>query len=127
VVGATNKTNEKASYSNFGKFIDIVAPGGAWDIVSIDKMGNDGYSNTDYYEKFAGTSAATPIVAGAIALARQARPDLNATIIMDLVRITADKIGSEPYSNCGKLGCRNDIYGYGKLNLDRFIEAVEKY
>ena len=126
VIGATNKTNTKASYSNFGKLIDIVAPGGEWDIVSIDRSGTEGRSSTDYAQ-FAGTSAATPIVAGAIALARQARPDLNATVIMDLVRITADKVGSEPYNECGTLGCRNDIYGYGKLNLDKFIEAVENF
>jgi subtilisin family serine protease len=127
VVGATDTNNVRAPYSNYGKLIDIVAPGGNGNLLTVDRTGDAGYTNTAYDAQFAGTSAATPIVAGAIALARQARPDLNATVIMDLVRITADKIGSEPYSDCGALGCRNDTYGYGKLNLDKFVEAVENY
>lgn len=37
-------------------------------ILCTDELGNSGYVNGDYYESFSGTSAATPIVAGHLAL-----------------------------------------------------------
>ena len=51
--------------SNHGPEISIVAPG--IEIVTTDRVGTRGFCNGDYV-RFLGTSAATPIVAGAAAL-----------------------------------------------------------
>lgn len=48
-VGATNKENERTWYSNHGKEVDVVAPGG-YDvgIATIDPVGQKGASSGDY-------------------------------------------------------------------------------
>ncbi|CAE7180136.1 unnamed protein product [Rhizoctonia solani] len=59
-VGAVDKNDAKASFSNYGSILDIQAPG-----VNIVSAGNVG--NTS--RKMSGTSMATPYVAGVLAVA----------------------------------------------------------
>lgn len=120
IVGGIDQQNKKTDFSNYGKSISIVAP--ALAISTPDAVGLEGWSDGDYNNKAYGTSYATPIVGGAVALAREARPDLHASTIIDLLLSTADKIGDVPY-----VDGRNDIYGYGKINVDRFISVVLNY
>ena len=91
-VGATDKENLRTYYSSFGPQLDIMAPGGyELGITTIDPQGSNGASPDEYnrfdqmYEgeenSFVGTSAATPIIAGALALSlerdsSQTREDL---------------------------------------------------
>jgi subtilisin family serine protease len=65
-VGATDKTDTRASFSNFGKCVSIFAPG--TDIISAWYTGNAVYSIGS------GTSDATPEVAGAAVLYLQKYP-----------------------------------------------------
>jgi subtilisin family serine protease len=68
-VGAIDKTELRASYSNYGTCVDIFAPGsdlvGAW----------VGPSNT--YRSSSGTSNAAPIVSGIVATMLQKNPNLT--------------------------------------------------
>lgn len=112
-VGATNKYNQRSWYSNYGKDLDIVAPGGSdkyygLGITTLDPMG---------YYSFKGTSASAPIVSGALALVLEKYPNISRKNLQNLLKTTSDKIGDEEYNIYG----RNDKYGYGKLNLSKLI------
>lgn len=59
-VGATDKTDTMASYSNYGSCVDLFAPGS--DVVSANYANNTGSTT------MSGTSMASPHVAGALAI-----------------------------------------------------------
>lgn len=65
-VGATTSTDARASYSNYGACLDIFAPGSSITSAWID--------SDDDTHTISGTSMATPHVAGAAALYKQANP-----------------------------------------------------
>lgn len=69
-VGALSKnsSNTLASYSNYGKNIDVVAPGSVY-VASKDS--NNSYKSTQ------GTSFASPLIAGALALVKSKNPSLT--------------------------------------------------
>ena len=100
VVGATNKSDEKASYSQSGAGVRIYAPGGQGvgicdqdpDIWSSVRRGKGGCGQSNY-SQFRGTSMATPHVAGVAALVRAANASLTAKQVMDLLLSTADTVG----------------------------------
>ncbi|MEY4610036.1 MAG: hypothetical protein RL246_355 [Bacteroidota bacterium] len=74
-VGATGILDEKASYSNYGSFVDIFAPGSnitsAW-------IGSSTAKNT-----ISGTSMATPHVAGVAALYKSVNPGANTSTVQN--------------------------------------------
>ena len=125
-VGATNRYNNRASYSNYGKNLDILAPGGEYiGITTTDIRADDGYVNGDYdfYDSsnpFAGTSASAPIVTGIIALMLEKNPNLTRVEIENILKESADKIGNMEY-----IDGRNDYYGYGKVNLYKAMQMIK--
>ncbi len=101
--------------SNFGPEVDVAAPG--VHNMTTDISGASGYSNSDYFASFNGTSSATPIVAGAVGLVLSANSELTEEEARDVIRQSADKVGSAAYTNG-----RNDQMGFGRLNV---LAAVE--
>jgi subtilisin family serine protease len=126
-VGATNKYNERTIYSNYGANLDIMAPGGeSLGITTLDPMGSNGGASIDedyllYNDSngFVGTSAATPIVSGVVALMLEKNPNLTRAEIENILKSSADKIGTVGYDADG----RNDYYGYGKINLSSIFSS----
>ncbi len=84
--GATDDTDTRAEFSNFGKCVDLFAPG--VDITSV------GISDPDATETMSGTSMASPHIAGAAALYLHEKPEATpeevATALTTLA--TPDKV-----------------------------------
>lgn len=130
-VAASNEFDEVSCFSNFGSKIDIVAPGGdsTWcggkgrNIVSarssqaIADFAN--YNNNSYYTSIAGTSMASPHVAGAVGLIKSIHPEFSAEDIRNILHMSADKVsamGSDFW---------NYDFGYGRLNLAKAVTITK--
>jgi len=123
-VGATSEKNLRATYSNYGAMIDLLAPGGEQKgIATLDEsgakgiaVGNEDYLLTNALIPFSGTSASAPIMSAAIALLLEKDPTLDRDQVETLLHDTSDKIGTLPYEKGF-----NTYYGYGKLNLRKLL------
>jgi len=108
-VGAVDRNNEQASYSNYGSNLDLVAPGGDFDvdtgILSTWGYYEDGTFYTDEYYEMEGTSMATAYVSGAAALLLE--KDVAPRDIKDRLTSTAVDLGATGKDN---------EYGYGLLD-----------
>ncbi|MHA1256204.1 MAG: S8 family serine peptidase, partial [Promethearchaeota archaeon] len=97
-VAATDQNDLKASFSNYGTWIDIAAPG--VDITST------GLSNTDYRVK-SGTSMACPHVSGLAALIKSEYPGYTSTQIENIIKSNAVDLGTPGF----------DVYfGWGRID-----------
>ncbi|MEZ0482249.1 S8 family serine peptidase [Planococcus sp. SSTMD024] len=101
-VSSTDATDKRSGFSNFGKTIDIAAPGSG--VFSI--FPNKSFGEMD------GTSMSTPIVSGAAALLKANEPKLSNADIAGRLMLTAKDLGAP-----GK----DDYYGHGRLNVDRAL------
>lgn len=101
-VAATNSGDIKSSFSNYGSYIDVCAPGSAIYATYFD----------DTYSAQSGTSMASPITAGAAALVKSAYPNLSGLQLGEQLRINADNI----YSLSGNASYQG-MLGSGRINL----------
>ncbi|WP_281888181.1 S8 family peptidase [Paenibacillus sp. YYML68] len=104
-VAATDPNNSRATFSNYGTYIDVAAPG-----VSIAST----YPHSQY-AALSGTSMATPHVAALAALIRSVNPNLKNTEVMQLMRDTAVDLGP--------VG-RDKYYGFGLIDVGRALQAA---
>ena len=96
-IGAVDSTDKVASFSGRGNAVDVSAPG-----VSI-------YSSVlgSSYATYSGTSMATPMVTGTVALIKSAHPAYTVSQVQDALFKTAKDLG--------KKGKDTD-YGYGRID-----------
>jgi subtilisin family serine protease len=104
VVSATDQNDNKYSWSTYGNFVSLSAPGDVWTT-----------SNGGGYQEWMGTSFSSPLVAGVGALVMAANPSLTQASVQSILQSTAVDLGS-----AGK-----DIYyGYGRVNAAAAVQAA---
>ena len=105
VVGASNSSDTRASFSNYGMPIDVVAPG--TNIYSSTRGGGYGYAS--------GTSMASPIAAGATALIWSAQPTMLPEQMLAVLYGTTVDIGDPG---------EDDVFGHGRIDVAAGVLAA---
>lgn len=90
-VAATDRFGFSESYSNFGASVFISAPAAS---ETTDMSGFGGYDISDYTSTFGGTSAATPVTSGVVALMLEANPELGWRDVKMILALSASQTGS---------------------------------
>lgn len=104
-VSATSSSDSLASWSSYGKFVDISAPGAG--IYTTTRGGG--------YASWNGTSFSSPVAGGVIALMMAANPKLSAAEVEKLLFQTTVDLGSAGF----------DIYhGWGRVNAYAAVQAA---
>ena len=104
-VSATDANDVLASFSNTGNNIDVAAPG--VNIITTARGGG--------YGSGTGTSASAPIVAGVAALAIAANPSLTGVQVQEIIKQSADDLGTPGWDTS---------YGWGRVNAYRAVLAA---
>lgn len=110
--------------SNYGTGLDIVAPGVG--IYTTDNTGSDGFTNSNYFSDFGGTSSAAPHVAGVVALMLSMNNNLTLSQVKHHLFASASKVGGYNYQvGGGDLNYTwNEEMGYGKINASNAVASV---
>lgn len=108
-VGATNFYGQRCSFSNFGSSLDIVAPG--QNIVQQTLTSSSSLTSFSYLS-WAGTSMATPHVAGAAALVWSKNPSFTRDQVKTALLNTARDLGTTGFDN---------YYGKGLLDVNAAV------
>ena len=95
-VGAVDKNDNIASFSGRGSAVDVTAPG-----VSL----NSSWLGSSYYTA-SGTSMATPVVSGTVALIKSAHNDWTPNQVINSITSTAKDLGAKGFDTS---------YGYGRI------------
>jgi thermitase len=104
-VSATDSTDAKASWSSYGSFVSLAAPGaGIWTT-----------SQGGTYGGWNGTSFASPVAAGVAALMMAAAPSLDGAQIEQALFASAAPLGAAG---------RDPLFGYGRVDAAAGVRAV---
>lgn len=94
-VGATDQNDTRASFSSYGRGLDVMAPGYGTMITPLVNTTVTPFNYTNSYSgSLAGTSFASPMVASVASLLRAIRPTSSADDINALIMATARKPAS---------------------------------
>ena len=104
-VSATDVNGTFASFSNYGSWIDISAPGS--NILTT--------MNGSSYGAWSGTSFSSPIAAGVAALVLSLKPGMSNAALVNLLEQNADDLGVPGF---------DQYYGYGQVNAYKAVLAA---
>lgn len=104
-VSATDSNDNITSWSSYGSFVEMSAPGlYLWTT-----------SNGSTYGQWSGTSFSSPLTAGVAALMMSANPALSGSQIESIMNSTATDLGAAG---------RDIYYGYGRVNAAAGVQAA---
>jgi thermitase len=106
-VSATTSSDTLASFSSYGSFVDIAAPG-----VNIHNAFGTSNIAGSYYTTWSGTSFSAPIVSGVAGLVWSVNTALTNAQVDQILRDTAENIGSSLY------------FGEGRVNADFAVDLA---
>ena len=104
-VSATEPGDTLATFSSYGSWIELSAPGD--NILTTTNGGG--------YGAWYGTSFASPITAGVAALAISLKPSLSNASVVSILEQNADDVGAPGF---------DDQFGYGRVNAYKVAVAV---
>lgn len=104
-VSATDSADMRASWSSFGSFVSLAAPGVG--IYTTTRGGG--------YGAWSGTSFASPVTAGVVSLVMSANPLLAAAEVEQLLYTTARDLGAAG---------RDDVFGWGRVDAAAAVSAA---
>ncbi len=113
-VGAVDRSKTLTEFSNFGSWISISAPGS--EIMStlptypVYQTTTASYQNN--YDAMSGTSMASPMVAGVVALMLSRYPNMTPAQVKAKIESTARHLGDAGF---------NDHYGYGLIDAYKAV------
>jgi len=105
-VSATDGNDNLASFSNFGNWITVAAPG-----TYIQTTNNGGG-----YGNWQGTSFSAPQVAALAALIIAKNPALDNNQVVNLLKNNSDDLGAQGFDT---------TYGWGRINAFRAVQAAQ--
>ncbi len=106
VVGASDASDQRAGFSSFGRAVDVFAPGvGIW---STRRGGGYGAAS--------GTSFATPLTNGVLAMIWSVDPAFSADQVELILFLSADDLG-DPGDDL--------VFGHGRVNLWRAVTLAQ--
>lgn len=133
-IAALTDLGTQSWYSEPGACIVVCAPssGGSNDIVTTDLMGTAGYNNTEglpeladvnYTKNFGGTSSATPLAAGVIAVLLEANPNLGWRDVQEILIRSARQVspGDSDWKTNSAGFHFNHKYGAGLINAQAAV------
>lgn len=146
-VAALGADGRYSYYSNWGANVWVTAPSsddyGAGDpgITTTDRTGEDGYNYTgaagemadlDYTQRFGGTSSASPLVAGILALGKEVNPAMDVRMAKHLLARTSDVVDPGDASSTGGWQTNaagyqfNQNYGFGVIDAAEFTQWARR-
>jgi subtilisin-like proprotein convertase family protein len=144
-VGAVGDNGVVAPYSEPGAALLISAPSQGADgqgVTTTDRLGTNGYSQTDYFSNtgsasgFDGTSAAAPYVSGVVALMLQANPNLSWRDVQHILIDSATTQGlpdsgfgwaTDRWTENGAGHRINQDYGFGLVNASGAVNLASNW
>lgn len=107
IVGATTTSDTRASFSNYGNYVDLFAPG--------NNIFSTWFTANNAYASLSGTSMACPIAAGVGAMIFSNNPGISPDQVEELLKNSCTDIGSPGVDS---------IYGYGRVNLKNAMNGT---
>lgn len=122
VVGSTDKSGNRSSFSNYGDELDVMAPG-----EYIYTLGFNGESTYGYNSDFRGTSASCPQVAAIAALMIGVNNKLTNVQVATIIEQTARKTGLYSYTSKSDRpnGTWNKYMGYGLVDAAAAVKKAK--
>tara|TARA_B110000444_G_scaffold103036_1_gene97301 strand:+ start:30544 stop:33942 length:3399 start_codon:yes stop_codon:yes gene_type:complete len=130
-VTAVDHKGDQSYYAEPGANILVAAPsnGDNEGITTTDNEGSGGYTNSDYTDNFGGTSSATPLVSGVIALMLEANANLTWRDVQHILVETSRK--NDGNDNSWKTNGAGYLvshkYGYGVIDAGAAVSTAANW